>query len=440
MQKHWFSWSGIVILVLIIIIGAITIIHTSTEVKAKPPVKDAVQVQKQVYNEDVPINTNDELNGIVYKGYLLKDVRENEWGWSIPAISKALDITYVVDNSQIPDAIVPINFTLQRESTKLTFKGNVIANKDLKIPKGAYLTEPEAANLSYRVYKNGKELSFEKAPYTIKAGGPYVDLDELLQALNISYVKQNKTYYIDEKKPTTIIGKVLINQTIQLDDHKKLPIKLIYDYDNLENYRYRKIDLIVNNHKNRPITIYTAIQPGSYPYYRDAIFSYQTYKGLDLLQLELGLGHDTIIYKVNNDQLTPIFTKEYYQQFLNDNLYLETDKYGHITYVDKKSDYKHPIAIDQTLAPNSIYKLHSQIMDSMKLDVPNNQLKLVIMAGAFHQGKNIFTIYLEFIYNGQSFVPSKAYSIDWKKRDQAKISGKNIKSNLDYARFEYSLK
>ncbi|MEW6046797.1 MAG: DNA methyltransferase [Bacillota bacterium] len=60
------------------------------EQEAAPNVAPEQGDKKTVYHENMAGPPEDEFSGLVYQGYLLPFVRENEWGWNIAQLSREL--------------------------------------------------------------------------------------------------------------------------------------------------------------------------------------------------------------------------------------------------------------------------------------------------------------------------------------------------------------
>jgi hypothetical protein len=377
-------------------------------------------------------STQNEYDGIVYKGLLLKNVSENEWGWHIRALSKELDIEMGVleSNEKFRDAIIPVNFYLKRGDVKLLFKGNV-DRLDAE-----HLMYPETANITYKVYKDNKEINLEKTPFTYRRGGPYLDLNELLEALEIKYFKDGATTYIDSDGKTEILGKVLTRRNIESNDNKNIDLQLVYYYKKLNDPNYDRIDFVVNGNQNSPVKIYDEKKRGSSEYYQNGMVDYLNYKNEDFIQV--ALEKDTVIFRYEDGRLVPIFTKANYEKYLGGSLTLETYENGKSIYIDKVNDVTKEIQINNP-EPNLIFNLNISDFGRMEQDYATNKLKLIAHADAIYDGKTFFSIELEFIYNGSIFVPSLVTSTDWARYGNDKRNEKLIESMKDYRWFEYRI-
>ncbi|MDK2984519.1 MAG: hypothetical protein PWQ96_161 [Clostridia bacterium] len=423
-SKNPYKWSTLALL----IIGVVAIIGlTNANGFSTLSPKDSSESTKEVYRETLSTIPEDEYSGIVYNGYLLKNIWEDEFGWDIPYLSSQLGIKMVEQESEYPDAILPINFYLQSEQTRLSFKGNVYPQR------ADYLSFPEGANIDYKVFKDDKEIKLEHTPFTFHGRAPHGDLLEILNALEIEYFKEGSTIYVYSDKPTEIKGKILTESTIELGSNQTLNVKLVYNYQDSENPNYQNIKLLVNGNES---TIFDEKNPGSSKYYRNGMVEYHEFQGEEFIQVRLD--NDTVVYKYQDGELLPVFTKKDYQQYLNGNLSLETDIEGNAVFIDKVNGFKQQVSLSGA-KPNAIFNLNIRQFSRLEVPYSGEKLTLTADAGAVYNGKYFFNLQIEYLYNGKKFIPTRIFSNDTAKMSEDKRDGKLVDSIEDYRRFEYEL-
>ncbi|MBI2874473.1 MAG: hypothetical protein HYY09_05260 [Firmicutes bacterium] len=383
-----------------------------------------------------------EYAGIVYQGYLLKTLWENEWGWNIPLLAKELDMTFNVlepeEDPRFIDSLVPVDFALERGGVKLTFKGDV---ERLSDPR--YLSIPETAGLSYSAFKDSRVVEMKKDPLTYRTAGPYGDLNELLDMLEVSYFQDGPTIYLDARGKTPILGKKLAQASVGIGEGlHQLSLELLYDYKGENNPGYKRIRLLVSGAGgDRELTVFDERNPGSSMYYRDGSIERISYQGDELVQLNLGM--DTVVFLHRAGELIKIFSPEDYRRFLGGNLVLETDQVGNAVFVDRFNGFQKALGPVGS-PPNSSYDLHVISFGRITEDIPSRKLKLIADAGAVHEGRHLFLVQIEFVYEqdrqgSPGFTPVRIHATDWAKFDQDKRDGKPIRSMEEYRLFDYEI-
>lgn len=428
--RRWF----VIAVTSLLLAGSIVLISSRSEKDNRGNDRAEVNNNKVLFNESIPSPPENEFSGIVYKGYILKNLRENEWGWYIPALANELDIEMVVEedkNDIYSKWEIPVNFYLKRGDVTLSFKGDIDKLDDV------YLNAPHMATITYKVFKENRELVLKKQPLTYRKGGPYIDLIELLEALEIKYFTDGSTIYLDTGGKTEILGKVLDSRSVELSSKETVNLKLIYNYRSSNDPGYKDIELLINGKKDTGVKVFDEFSRGSSEYYRYGTVEYLNYSGEDLVQVILG--NDTAVYKYEKGKLFPLFTRDDYIQYLGGSLVLKTGENGMSVFIDRVNGFRKEFEL-KDVKPNSIFDVNIRSFGRIETDILGKQLKMVAVAGAVCNGRVFFSVQIEFIYDGNAFIPLKIVSIDEARYDQDKTGEKLIDSMEEYKRFEYHLK
>lgn len=407
-----------------------TLIEDAKDFSSSPVTQS---INKTYFDERLPQSIETEHNGIVHKGYFLKYLRSNEFGWDIFTVCDVLGIKVVVleDKYNIhKEWNIPINFYIEKGNVKLAFKGDVDSLHEI------YIKTPYMAGINYKVIKNNKEIVLRDIPKNFKARGPCMDIYELLDALEIKYHTYKSTIYIDSDAQTPILGEIFSDSRIRLDSKQEVAFKLVNNYKSSNDRNYKSIELIVNGEKSVTIQRFDESDRGNTDYYYSGSIDYLNYNGEDFIQVNLG--KDTNVYKYKDGELIPVLKKDSYQKYLNGNFTLETDENSKCTFIDKVNGVIKEVEC-KGAKPNSIYNVGISYFGRMEYDIQKDKFKLVANVGSITDGRYFFTAEIEFVYNGYTFIPAIIRSTNWAKFGEDKSNEKRIESMDEYRWFEYEV-
>jgi hypothetical protein len=380
------------------------------------------------HNPDSPI-PDYEFDGVVYQGYIYRGLYENEWGWRLGAICNTLGIRMVMQDDEhgiYEKHNIPIDFYLEKGNIRLTFKADTDTIDEW------YINNPHMATIQYRVYRDGREIPMNKTPITYRAGGPYMDLKELLYLLEIDYAEEPDNIYMDSSVPTQIKGKVLFDGIIDLDS-QKVSCKLLYNYKGGDNPVNKDIKLVVGGEEKNTIILFDEETRGSTDYYYDGGINVIDFKGEQFVQVNLN--RDTFIFKYTREGLVPIFSRSNYEDIFLGDIYIKRYEGEKSIYVDEINGFQKEFEC-RDIQPFSKYIISPLCFERVRHDVKNNRLGLVLRAGIVRKGKTIFSYDIDFNYKGNTFTPSEVVSTNWEKFNKDKENGKSI-NMADYLHFKY---
>ncbi len=390
----------------------------SIQVPAAPP------VEKTLYNDNTGIAAKEEPAAyrLVYGGYIYP-VRRLD-GWDIRDLSqKTYTQMKILEGNETPR-----RFELVRGQVSLTFIG-----------------QGDERTMTYRVFKDGKELEMDYSPHKYRGMGPFIELDAFLESLEIKHYtdEATKLVYIDSDKPTEILGEKMYSGEISLAPGDRYEAEVDYDYVKPGGPEYEKITFSLKGKNNFNIILFDQANPGNSKSYENVQVNQVQYEGNDFIQVVLNAqgrsNGDMVVFKYADGKLGPVFTKADYSRFMNTaDIMLETDENGGCSFVDKLNGIKKEVGY-KDLTPNSIFPVRRFWFNAPQYVQADNSLVIAATADSVYNGSLFFEISFQFKYNGTAFIPVKAEALDSKKFIEDKNSGKSIEPLSKYKIFEYDM-
>ncbi|WP_276356560.1 hypothetical protein [Cohnella caldifontis] len=380
------------------------------------------------YTKTVP---SDEYAGFVFEGMLHKELRENEFGWSLLGVSKAFGIP--VQESEKPkqfkDFIVPYELKIGNKDNMVAFRLDTSRQESLK-----YLKFAEGANAIYHVFQNGHEVQLKSQPFTHHGGSINIHQPlELLQLLHVGYIQEGEIIYVGQDKSSPINGKVLFDNKVEIGSDKKLDVKLVYYYDPAKQPNYGKVDLSIDGES---ILLCDHDHKGSSNYYQNGFVEAVAFQGTILLKVNLD--EDVVILRRANNRWERVFSPEKYTSILQGTLALQIASDGSGKFIDSEHRRAHDVSATGG-APNTMYPIDLISFGHFELDEAQKELAITADLSARNEGRSIFNMQVRFIFDGATFIPNRMVSWDDGKYGADKSSGKEIKSLDDYLQFSYTL-
>lgn len=270
---------------------------------------DSSQVLKTI-QPDAVSSLPEVPHGVIYKGYLL-DYYEALYGpmgpVSLANACRSLDIKLTWEDTRKKDEFMdstqgswsPEVINLEKGGSRLMMK--VDGNRDEYYKERAYPSVP------YKVFKDGKEISF-KSVFAYKGHIYISSLKELLSALDIKYYENDGNTYVDSDKATDIKGRILYCTEIELEKSKKTSARLIYNYDEKKMPCYSDIELQISNRAGMYVKVFDSFRYGSSKYYSYGTISQNTTGKDNLIKVDLSDAPtngniDTMVYRVSTDRI-----------------------------------------------------------------------------------------------------------------------------------------
>jgi hypothetical protein len=385
-------------------------------------------LQATIKSKEIPA---DEFTGVVYNDQLLKDLQYSDIDgvFSLAGICQDLQIPMIKSENppQYKDIVVPYQIRLSYEKVTVTVMLDTSNKETMK-----HLNSEEAADAAYIVRKNGKLVQMKLQPFVHHGSGPYINLEELLELLEIEHTQKGQLLLIGiEQSALNINSKLLFQKKIKPAGKIDENVRLIYEYDLANKPYYKRIVLQIGD---EPIILLDQNHKGSSNYYQGGYIEVIPFNGEDFLQVHLD--EDTMIFKKNAGGWKLIFSNEQYKQYQEGSLTLKTSFNGTALFVD--SINKVEKKVNAVLgAPNTLYKMQVQSMGYLNLDERQQILELTADLAARNEGRTIFIAHIHFVYNGETLIPKEITSLDDYKLGTDKSNGKNIISTEEYLQFDY---
>lgn len=376
--------------------------------------KSVFSIMKEFLNERITQPSPKESGGVEYKGYILDsyDLLYGSLGFlSLERVCKSLDInmTPVYDKTEQKNMdtgngrFPPYLIYVERGGIKLTFQA--IGSRD------DYYKNISFPGVLYKVYKDGKEVSFKSA--NCYKGTVYLSsLEELLSALEIKHFTDNSKAitYIDSDGPVDIEGRILARNEAELTPGQKSTIQLIYNYDPDRMPNYRNIELEILGPKNCCEKVFSVYVCGRAVYYQYGTAWVYNMGGDTLIQVSLSEtpmdgNVDTVIYKYSDGQLTTVFSKADYEQYLDGKLTLESDDTGNCTFYDRVNEISQPVDL-KSEKPNTVFNV--DIRDERLETDPSTGKYVLVVRGSAVYKTYFFHLTMIYKYDKGRFKPEKA--------------------------------
>jgi hypothetical protein len=414
-----------------IIVTTTSMIGSNTAVSLA---QDTSQGTTVLVNQNHIKPQEDEFFGLVYQGYVRKDMWEGDWGWDLKKLCEILNINMVIEDDAYgiySKYNIPINFYLEINKTRLVFKGDTGNLNEIE------LKNPDQALISYKVFKNGKEMVMLQAPVTFKMYGPGIEVRELLKMLDINYYEDAHNIYMSSTSPTEIKGKILFDSWITLNSGKKLSSQLIYSYAGNHDPNYSSIEMHINDGVEHVIKLFDENNLGSETYYDCGYLQAISFGGEDFI--EANLARDTFIFKYADRQLSGVFSRNEYQNYLDGNFKIEGREDGFCLFTDRMNNFSKVIICDD-VKPKTTYCVSPLLFYGLAQDHRKNEFVLQVDEGTVQDGKWLFSFTIEFIYDDKQFVPATVSATNQKQYYADKADGKDVSSMTNYRYFEYTWK
>jgi hypothetical protein len=396
-------------------------------VQTQQPVQSPEMKRAPAYTKSIP---PEEYDGFVYRGMLLKDLRDSGFGWPLIAVSKAFGIPVVEMEKPMAykDIVVPYGLNVGNKGDAVTFTLDTSHKEGLK-----YLNSAEGAEASYIVQQKGHQVQMKSPPFSHHGGDINIQPLEMLQLLHIGYAQEGQTVYVGQEVKSRIDGKILFDNKVMLGKDKETDVKLIYQYDQASKPNYDKVELIIDGES---VILFDHDHKGSYDYYQNGLIEAISFNGDTLLKINLD--EDVVILKRTSDRWERAFAPDQYNSLRQGKLSLLIDSEGTGSFLDSIHRLEHKVSAGSG-SPNTIYPIDFMYFGHFETDEAQKELAITADLSARNEGRIIFNMKIRFVFDGTTFTPIRMSSWDDAKYGADKGSGKKITSMDDYLQFSYSL-